>query len=99
MRIDRVVVNASPLITLFKSGQAWLLPTLFATTYVPDAVWREVTSEVHADDAALGLADAEWPLRLDPLPLDPLVLAWDAGPGETEVLTYARANPDVRDCR
>jgi predicted nucleic acid-binding protein len=30
------------------------------------------------------------------LPLDPLVLAWDAGPGETEVLSYARANPDVR---
>ena len=25
-----------------------------------------------------------------------LNLGWDAGPGETEVLSYARANPDVR---
>lgn len=24
------------------------------------------------------------------------MLAWDAGPGETEVLAYARANPEVR---
>ena len=29
-------------------------------------------------------------------PLDPLVLAWDAGPGESEVLSYARARPEVR---
>ena len=96
MRIDRVVVNASPLITLFKSGQARLLTALFGTIYVPDAVWREVASKAHEDEAARGLANAPWALRLAPLPLDPLVLAWDAGPGETEVLAYARANPEVR---
>ncbi|MBK9327080.1 MAG: DUF3368 domain-containing protein [Hydrogenophilales bacterium] len=96
MRIERVVVNASPLITLFKSGQAQLLPALFASIHVPDAVWREVVAGSHADEAARGLANAPWAQRLAPLPLDPLVLAWDAGPGETEVLTYARANPDVR---
>ena len=96
MRIDRVVVNSSPLITLFKSGQAGLLPALFGTIFVPDAVWREVASKVHEDEAAQGLSNAPWALRLAPLPLDPLVLAWDAGPGETEVLSYARANPEVR---
>lgn len=96
MPIDRVVVNASPLITLFKSGQAQRLPALFATIHVPDAVWREVASESHEDEAARGLADAPWAQRLAPLPVDPRVLAWDAGPGETEVLRYARANPDVR---
>lgn len=96
MRIDRVVVNASPLITLFRSGQAQLLPALFGTVYVPDAVWREVASKAHEDEAARGLANATWAVRLAQLPLDPLVLAWDAGPGETEVLSYARANPDVR---
>ena len=96
MRIDRVVVNSSPLITLFKSGQAMLLPALFGTIFVPDAVWREVASKAHEDEAARGLANSPWALRLDPLPLDPLVLAWDAGPGETEVLSYARANPELR---
>ena len=38
MRIDRVVVNSSPLITLFNSGQAELLPKLFSEVLVPDAV-------------------------------------------------------------
>lgn len=96
MRIDRVVVNASPLITLFKSGQAHLLPALFHEVHVPDAVWREIVDAGHDDVAARQLAQAGWALRLPVQPLDPLVLAWDAGPGETEVLAYARANPDVR---
>jgi len=39
MRIDKVVVNASPLITLFRSGQAKLLPQLFQKIIVPGAVW------------------------------------------------------------
>lgn len=43
MRIDKVVVNASPLITLFRSGQAGLLPELFRKIIVPGAVWTEVT--------------------------------------------------------
>jgi hypothetical protein len=34
MPIERVVVNASPLITLFKSGQADLLPRLFMSILV-----------------------------------------------------------------
>ncbi len=96
MRIERVVVNASPLITLFKSGQAHLLPALFSKVYVPDAVSREVIDGGHDDVAARDLARAEWAIRLPAQALDPLVIAWDAGPGETEVLACARANPDVR---
>jgi hypothetical protein len=90
MRIERVVVNASPLITLFKSGQAHLLPALFETVYVPDAVWREIADGGHTDVAARDLPGVDWAVWLPPLALDPLILAWDAGPGETEVLTYAR---------
>lgn len=66
MRIDRVVVNSSPLITLFKSGQARLLPALFGTIFVPDAVWREVVSKAHEYEAAQGLSNAPWALRLAP---------------------------------
>ena len=39
MRIDKVVVNASPLITLFRSGQAGLLPQLFQKIIVPDPLF------------------------------------------------------------
>ena len=95
MRIDCVVVNASPLITLFKSGQAHLLPALFQQVYVPDAVWREIADSGYDDAASRELANAPWALRPPVQALDPLVLAWDAGPRETEVLAYARANAGV----
>jgi predicted nucleic acid-binding protein len=38
MPIDRVVVNASPLIVLFRSGQAELLGQLWQEVIVPGAV-------------------------------------------------------------
>ena len=96
MRIKRVVPNASPLITLFKSGQSALLPGLFRSVLVPDAVWREISAGAPEDPAVQGLSNSPWLTRLPPEPIDPQVLAWDAGPGETEVLTYARRHPDVR---
>jgi len=40
MRIEDVVVNASPLISLFRSGQADLLPRIFRRIVVPEAVWN-----------------------------------------------------------
>ncbi len=39
MKIDRVVINASPLIILFKSQLAHLLPDLFEEILTPIAVW------------------------------------------------------------
>lgn len=58
MPIDGVVVNASPLITLFKSGQTALLPALFQQIHVPDALWREISDArpcLEALRAAAGL--------------------------------------------
>jgi hypothetical protein len=54
MRIERVVVNASPLITLFRSHQADLLPRLFSEILVPEAVWQEVVESDHEDVASVG---------------------------------------------
>ncbi len=49
MPIEAVVVNASPLITLFRSGQADLLPRLFKRIVVPQAVWQEVVQDAWDD--------------------------------------------------
>ncbi|MBI2353757.1 MAG: DUF3368 domain-containing protein [Deltaproteobacteria bacterium] len=43
MPIERIVVNASPLICLFKSGLHDLLPQIFKHIVVPAAVIKEVT--------------------------------------------------------
>ena len=37
MRIDKIVVNASPLITLFRSGQAGLLPQMHYAIVIENA--------------------------------------------------------------
>ncbi len=60
MRIDRVVVNCSPLITLFNnSGQAELLPGQFSEVLVPDAIWLEVAEGGHQDLAAQNILSAQ----------------------------------------
>ena len=60
MQIERVVINASPLITLFRAGLHPLLQQLFSELYVAEAVWDEVIHGGHDDPARHGLAEAEW---------------------------------------
>lgn len=69
MPIDRVVINASPLITLFRAGLQPLLPKLFPELLVPDSVWNEVVSQAHDDPAARGLPIAGCPGSGDRPPL------------------------------
>jgi len=52
MPIDRVVVNSSPLIVLFSSGQAALFGQLWHEVLAPGAVWREVLAGGPQDAAA-----------------------------------------------
>jgi predicted nucleic acid-binding protein len=94
MRIEAVVVNASPLIALFRSGQDDLLPRLFSQILVPDAVWSEVVLG-HDDAAARGLQNRNWAIPTETV-LAPSVADWNLGAGETSVLSYALANPPVR---
>jgi len=55
MPINRVILNASPLICLSKSGLAHLLPTLFQEVLVPEAVLKEVMAEGKTDFAGESL--------------------------------------------
>jgi predicted nucleic acid-binding protein len=95
MRIDKVVVNASPLITLFRSGQAGLLPQLFQKIIVPSAVWTEITGGERDDPAAQEMIVQPWPVR-EVVTASPRVAAWNLGDGETSVLSYALENPACR---
>lgn len=96
MKIEKAVVNASPLILLFKSGLADLLPQLFAEVVVPDAVWEEVMAGGETDAAATRLPAASWVRRVTATPIAPEVLVWNLGDGESEVLSFALAQPDYR---
>ena len=92
MPIKQVVVDASPLITLYKSQLANLLPQLFARVQVPPAVWQEVTA-AKDDISAQSLPQSKWAIQTEAIALNPLVSAWDLGIGESEVLSYALTHP------
>jgi len=93
MRIERVVINASPLITLFRAGLHPLLPKLFPDLVVPDAVWAEVVNRTYDDPATRGLPGSAWAQKLE-TSISQDVMEWRLGAGETAVLSYAQHNRD-----
>lgn len=95
MRIDKVVINASPLISLFRSELHDLLPALFQEIVIPGAVWNEVLRGGHEDKTS-ALRISSWAIQKDIGNIDPVIAAWDLGKGESEVLTFVLRNPDFR---
>jgi predicted nucleic acid-binding protein len=89
MSINRVIINSSPLIVLFKSQQAELLPQLFAEILVPSGVFEEVTMSGEDDAASRQLPGISWIKRVEITALAPEVAAWDLGKGESQVLSLA----------
>ncbi|NOZ49473.1 MAG: DUF3368 domain-containing protein [Chloroflexi bacterium] len=88
MPVEKIVLNASPLILLCNGELDFILPSLFAEVVVPEAVWQEIVSGPHLDRAAQLLPGLDWPKkeRVNPVPD---VVRWDLGIGETEVLSFA----------
>jgi predicted nucleic acid-binding protein len=95
MPIDRVVINASPLITLFRAGLHPLLPKLFSELLVPEAVWDEVVNRTYDDPATRGLPQSVW-ARKTATTVAPAVAVWSLGAGETAVLSLSLRSLGLR---
>lgn len=87
MPVEKVVLNASPLILLCNAGLEYVLPQLFGEIVVPIAVWQEVMAGPRFDRAAQQLPELPWLVRVSSDPV-PDVVRWDLGLGETEVLSF-----------
>src|SRR3990172_11365975 len=89
MRIERVVINASPIICLCKSGLSEILPTLFTDIIVPAAVHKEITAkEDIAHACAQFFAHQHVKIESD-IVIPSSVISWDLGEGESAVLSHA----------
>ena len=86
------VLDASPLILLARVGQLGLLERLAAEVWIPPAVVWEVRAGPAADPARQALA-AGWGVAVPCPDVDPQVLEWSLGPGETQVIAVARRAP------
>ncbi|MEH2403059.1 DUF3368 domain-containing protein [Nostoc sp.] len=94
MSINRIIINSSPLIVLFKSKQAELLPQLFKEIIVPEGVFTEVTSAGEDDAASRQLPSVSWIQIVKITALAPEVGAWDLGLRESQVLSLALETSD-----
>jgi predicted nucleic acid-binding protein len=95
MPVEKIIVNASPLILLFNSEPDFILPEIFKEIAVPDAVWKEITDSGGSDKASQMIADTRWIKRVSVKPVEDVV-RWDLGYGETEVLSFAIVNSEYR---
>ena len=93
MLVDKIVINASPLILLCNSDLSFVLPELFPEIIVPDAVWEEILNGSHLDLAAKMLPKLDWLKRAHITPSSD-ILRWDLGMGETDVLSFSLKNSD-----
>jgi predicted nucleic acid-binding protein len=50
--MNKIAINTSPLIVLFKSQLAYLLPQLFTEIIVPSGVWDEIVEAGKTDTAS-----------------------------------------------
>jgi predicted nucleic acid-binding protein len=95
MRIEKVVVNSSPLIVLFRSGQADLLPQLFTDIVVPELVYQEVLAGRMDDVAKMALPQTLW-INRKRVEITLPVAAWNLGNGESAVFSFAMKESGYR---
>jgi predicted nucleic acid-binding protein len=86
------VLNGSPLITLGKISEIHLLEELCSDLIVPDGVVRELDQGPVDDPARIWIHEHGAPLVRSVERVPPLILAWDLGKGETEVISWAYLN-------
>ena len=89
------IVNASPLIYLSQVGLLHYLQLVGEEVLVPQAVANEIRAYGPNDITAHSLHHTSW-LQIVEVPEVPAIIqAWDLGPGESEVLAWAHANPET----
>ena len=76
MPVDRIIVNASPLILLCNGDLSFILPELFTHIVVPDAVWKEILNSPSVDKAAQMIQEVGW-LKKVSVKVIKEVVRWD----------------------
>ena len=92
----RWIINASPLILLGKIGQLELLPCLSTDMLIPAGVVMEIQQGAVNDVARQWLAEISQDQIVAVPHIHSVVVAWNLGREESEVLSFAVANPGYR---
>ncbi len=93
MPIERIVLNASPVIVLFRARLEHILPDLFKDIVIPKNVLDEISSG--NDRAAREIQKLQW-YDVHKIKVDTNILEWNLGRGESSVLSFALKNKQYR---
>ena len=94
--MNKIVINTSPLIVLFKSQLTYLLPQLFTEIIVPSGLWGEIVKAGKIDIASQELPNTNWVKTVIITEISALIVPWGIDLGESEVLTFALENSGYR---
>jgi predicted nucleic acid-binding protein len=87
------IANSSPLILLARAGHFHLLRGMSDRLLVPHAVAAEIARRGDTDITVRSVHAAAWISVVPDLPVPPAIAAWNLGPGESAILTYAASHP------
>ena len=85
-----IICNAGPIIALALAGHLEVLPALYKSILVPEAVWREVVDSGFGRAGAADLKSARWIEVVPPIAADSFLEA-ELGRGESQVIALGRA--------
>lgn len=91
MRFDKLVINASPIISLAKIGCAGFLPALSSRFIVPNGVYQEITRQKFSDPATEWLKSQGSGIFVS-VEVPTIISDWNLGKGENEVMAFALQN-------
>jgi predicted nucleic acid-binding protein len=87
------IADASPVISLAHAGHLGLLDSLCPSFLIPPAVAAEIQAGRELDAARRWLADEGESHLSDHVTIDPRVMSWDLGAGESEAISLAVQMP------
>ncbi len=94
MKSDRLVVNASPIISLAKIGCADFLPAMFDQFVIPEGVFEEIIAHKEHDRAIEWLKAQDYQAIIKSVEVPAIISEWNLGKGESQVIAFAVQNND-----
>jgi len=92
--IPHWIINASPLIVLGKANLLGVISPLATVWIIPNRVIWEVSKKTPVEPLLAQLTERSQIHRPPTTTLDPIVVSWNLGEGESEVLTLALSQAD-----
>ncbi len=93
MKLGKLVVNSSPIISLAKIDYAHLLIELSDELIIPNGVYEEITDFHSTDKASTWIKNIGVDF-IKKTTIPDKILEWNLGKGENEVMAYALNNPN-----